>query len=392
MLLISRHKRGCTSDHYPIRRAAVAATSVAAVALAFWVALAASTAAGDMTELTLGGYPLCEASAALAVPCPDAEDEDETCLVVGDNEIEDRLFLFSFGKDAPDTLVARREIPMLSEEGKTKSLSDIEAAAKLSSGELLIYGSHSRDKRCDPEKERRRMFRGGLAAANFEVADSTSSKKPTCERLFGVSTENAHGNMKRLCATMDAAEDAADKVDEKLENEELDEPAAEAQCNEIQDFNLEGAVAIQNNGEEEIWVGLRAPVVGEEEHAVLLRQKSRKVFEFDAVVRLDLEGVGVRELAADKKFVWVIAGPPNDSDAKHTLRRFPLSALAAENVASGDALIAPEDSSLELPTSAEGLAILGDKAVVMIDGDEPKTSPLTCEKSSTYGVISTHDF
>ena len=75
---------------------------------------------------SLGGYPLCEASAAAVTGCPGAPDL--TCLVVGDNEQPRMLFSFIFdghGLDVP----ARQEAdlkPVLSEKDDFE-LADIEA-------------------------------------------------------------------------------------------------------------------------------------------------------------------------------------------------------------------------------------------------------------------------
>ena len=52
----------------------------------------------------LGGYPVCEASAAAWIPCPD--DPAVPCLLVGDNELQQVLFVFPF--DGHQLDVARR--------------------------------------------------------------------------------------------------------------------------------------------------------------------------------------------------------------------------------------------------------------------------------------------
>ncbi len=342
------------------------------------IALTGSPAAAQQPA-SLGGSPLCEASAALAIPCPDSGNR--TCLLVGDNEVGDTLFLFDVDTGNGGALTMRREIPIRAKDDET--LSDIEALVALKSGEILVYGSHSRNKQCELKHKRRRTLRGRLSAADFAAEVETSAKKDetiSCKRLFNVKRKNATGNVKLLCDAMHAAEEAADGA------AELGKKAAEKACNDIHDFNLEGAVGFDHDGEQHIWVGLRAPTVGE--HAVMLRQISKKKFEFDAVVRIDLGGGGIRELAEAKDHVWIISGPANDSSKKHGLWRFPKSQLEADRVNSGDVPIRPEKVRDNLPTSSEGLSIVDGRAYVLIDGDQPKKGSDTCKVDSTYITLS----
>ncbi|WP_295442237.1 hypothetical protein [uncultured Thiodictyon sp.] len=72
-----------TSDTAAIHRRA----RLGVIAAALVVGFPPSTIAQPL----LGQSPLCEASAALILPCPGTRD---TCLVVGDNEVSDKLFWF----------------------------------------------------------------------------------------------------------------------------------------------------------------------------------------------------------------------------------------------------------------------------------------------------------
>ena len=82
-----------------------------------WVAVAGILAAGTIGSVngqtvspvypTLGGSPVCEASAGLLVACPNSH---ESFLLVGDNEIRDRLFIYEFD-GAHLAVESRRTLP-----------------------------------------------------------------------------------------------------------------------------------------------------------------------------------------------------------------------------------------------------------------------------------------
>ncbi|MCY6381931.1 hypothetical protein [Hoeflea prorocentri] len=358
--------------------------SVTAIALAAFLAapMMSPAASQELSKKSLGGYPLCEASAALAADCPEAKGE--TCLLVADNEIRDKLFLFSVdGKDG--RLSERREVPINTK--KKDRVSDIEAMALLNSGEILVYGSHSRNRRCELKTKRQRILSGKLEPAGFDArrVSEARSRKMTCNRLFGVKRGKAAGNMKMLCDALHVAEQDADKA------AKLGKEAAARACNEIDDFNLEGAVVLGGKSQD-IWVGLRAPLANAEGDAFLMRQTSPNGFAFDAVVRLDLDKAGIREIAADKTHVWIISGPSNDGGEKHSLWRFPKKRLAAKSVSDGELRIRPKRLSVDLPTSAEGLVVTAGKAYVLMDGAEPKGSSSSCNRNSVYNVYSLKQF
>jgi hypothetical protein len=92
-----------------------------------------------------------------------------------------------------------------------------------------------------------------------------------------------------------------------------------------------------------------------------------------------LAGRGIRELTVDGNWIWLIAGPPQDSEEPFQLLRFPVADLQPE------AIIKPE-FIMELPTSSEGLAIDGANAYIVIDGDTGDSNS-ACEKPGRYQVI-----
>ena len=80
-------------------------------------------ASDNPKERSLGGYPLCEASAAIILNCPEDKEKDKDkdkkrdkdgkrlCLLVGDNEVRDRLFLFDIRETNEEALLEdRREL------------------------------------------------------------------------------------------------------------------------------------------------------------------------------------------------------------------------------------------------------------------------------------------
>jgi hypothetical protein len=84
-----------------------------------------------------GKYPVCEPSAVVKMTCPDSEG---SCLLVGDNESDDTLFLYPVKSGRLDS-AAQIELGL----GKLE-IDDIEAVAKLDEHRVLIMGSHSRNK------------------------------------------------------------------------------------------------------------------------------------------------------------------------------------------------------------------------------------------------------
>jgi hypothetical protein len=89
-------------------------------------------------------------------------------------------------------------------------------------------------------------------------------------------------------------------------------------------------------------------------------------------------------MAADG-WVWLIAGPPQDLRADDAepfqLRRFRAADLHR------DAIIRPELVRDNLPTSSEGLALMGERAIIVIDGDEGDDCGAGCGLASRYLVL-----
>lgn len=110
--------------------------------------------------------------------------------------------------------------------------------------------------------------------------------------------------------------------------------------------------------------------------------KDLKNYQFDKVAFLDLDGRGVRELTYYKNWVWVIAGPPEDKKEPFQHRRFSKDALKS------DIVIETELIDNNLPSSSEGMAMSGNKAYVVIDGDLGKKGTKKCIEPSKYQVIS----
>lgn len=334
---------------------------------------AAWVARADDQRMSMGGFPVCEASAALLVKCPVS---DNKCLLVGDNEQREQLFLYQLRDNAPvlhgmqkislAPLFASSEI-----EKKQKQLSDIEALVGMPSGEILVYGSHSRNKKCENKKKRRRHVRGTLDNDSLKAGSTpfVQSRKHKCKRLFGDDLDEIQQS---VCAALKRTEDHADEVEDGN---------GSASCDADPAFNLEGAVAVPEGNRDgaSVWVGLRAPLV--DGKAVLLRHADpSKSLKFDKVAFINLAGQGVRELTISGDTIWGIGGSPADGDEEHSLWQFPARKLEH------GAVVTP-DIEGAIPNNSEGLAIWNQKAIILTDGDRPKGAK-TCLIKSEYIIRS----
>ena len=333
-------------------------------------------------EGSLGHFPLCEASSALILACPDGKGD---CLIVGDNEQRNDLFLFHLKDEAVDTRNQKALSLQLSDDD---ALSDIEAMAPMSADTILVFGSHSRNTKCEAKKKRRRFAEVKLSGDGAEVVRQVQSRKIKCDRLFGqISSDNEV--LKAACDAIDRAEEGAKKIEGELENQLLTKKQAKKRCNEIVPFNAEGAVAISAAGGTEFWLGLRAPLLAEhpsqperKKLAMLLRMKGLEAYKFDKVALLDLGGRGIRELSVADDRVWLIAGPAEDKQEPFELRSFPKDAINSAEI------IEPELVKT-LPISSEGLAIKGGLAYVVIDGDKGDDEAAQhCKTPSSYKMVS----
>lgn len=328
-------------------------------------------------QIPLERFPVCEPSAVAPVSCGETGG---VCLLVGDNEEEDDLYLYRIASQqrllhpANDERFAVR---------LGKDIADIEAMARLGENEILVFGSHSRDRACGPEAKRRRFLHARFEDGALETTGEghVKTKKIACKRLFKKSVRDDPA-ITVVCEAIDAAEQAADEIDDRRK-ETKDRDRAEEECEQAHAFNLEGAVAVEQDGRLRVWAGLRSPLVESAEgasKAVLMRMVDLDRFEFDAAALLDLGGRGVRELAESGEWIWGIAGPAQDSDAEFALWRFPKSELKP------GAVIVPE-TVRALPTSSEGLAVHGGTLYIVIDGGRGDGE---CSRSPQFLTVRAH--
>lgn len=334
----------------------------------FWVAALLATAsvgcssADDSADQLLQlsepvpftNFPVCEASASAIAGTADGP----AILLVGDNEVRTSLFGYSLTAGVPDAASQKRyDFPDAME------ISDIEAIASLGDGRFAVFGSHSRNSRCDAKGPRRRFMIARLSSDAIEIeGELVQSEKITCERLFGNLADDPHHQT--ICETIETAEDAADEIDDLFDKSDGGDNAqgeAEVGCSAASPFNLEGSFAVDSR----VWVGLRSPLVNAS--AVLLRLAGASAFSFDRAVLLDLEGRGVRDLTVANGMLWGIAGPPADSNSEFSLWKLPLTALESDGP--------PQPEIVRrLPTSSEALWIEDGRAHVLIDGDKGDSS------------------
>jgi hypothetical protein len=319
----------------------------------------------------LGHLPLCEASAAVILPCPGAQGD---CLVVGDNEVKDQLFSFPIRNGA---VMVDEQGDLEFPGGGANEVADIEALVALNNGELLVWGSHSRNSTCEAKDKRRRFMILNPGNERPTVARTVASGPIDCVVILGTVIDN-DPVANSVCETIAEAERRADQ---------LAGLGSKVDCEKLAPFNAEGAMSLPGSAKSEVWIGLRAPLFATHPKdsqrrglAILLRLKDLKAFTADRIALLDLEGRGVRDLVYDRGDVWVIAGPSDDRGEPFQLRHFPAGALA------DNAII---DTTLvrDLPSSAEGLAILGHQAFVVIDGEEPENDQHSCQKSAGLFVF-----
>ena len=311
----------------------------------------------------LGHYPLCEASAAITISCPDGNQD---CLLVADNEQRDNLFLFPIQGNTVNTKI-QKPLPLNFKDAK--EISDIEALTSISKDNILVFGSHSRNKSCKAKKKRRR-FASFLITNNMaNLVSLNKSKKISCKHIF-INDPQDNPVQNAVCKTID-----------------IEEAMSEKECNLATPFNIEGVVNVSTTKQPDIWAGLRAPLLKEhpmkpklKNLAILLHMANSNQFKFTDIALLDLKDRGIRELAVLKDEVWVIAGPASDSDTLFQLYRFPTSAL------NGDEVIHPDYVS-DLPPSSEGLAFYKNKAFIVTDGDIGNSMDNECLKPSYFFEI-----
>ena len=161
-------------------------------------------AVGAFEPAILAPRPLCEASAALSAPW------DESLVLVADNERQEQLYAFELddGELEPDAVwqMPAKQRP-----------DDVEALARLGE-EVVIVGSHSRNKACETDDERQRLRRlavrqdGTLEATGF--LDSAAAWKEAmaddgARCLPILFTDPAPDEAGEVCAALVAAEKGA---------------------------------------------------------------------------------------------------------------------------------------------------------------------------------------
>ena len=347
-------------------------TLVAAFTLSLPAAHVARAAASAGKPVALERYPVCEASAALVVPC--SGGAAGTCALVGDNEEDEEVFQYAI--DADGRLAPAEPFAISLGEAE---VGDIEALAADATG-VLVIGSHSRKNSCATDDDRvavTRLSGDPLQAEQIAGKSGFDDRKGACDSRWIALADDAPQSARALrrdfCAATAAAESAA-------------RPGDAASCAGAL-LNVEGAVVIPDaSGSERLWLGLRAPLV--QGFAVLLRaapfKPSGKRLGFDAIAVVDLRGRGIRELTSSGGFVWGIAGSPADSQEKSQLFRFRAERLQNGNVIGDAEMVAGG----ELPPTAEGLIVQPElrRAIVLLDGDTGKQDG-TCRKAPQQMTI-----
>lgn len=321
----------------------------------------------------------CEHSAARVVRCP-AGREAPACLLVGDNEVEEQLLLYSL--DARDRLADETPVAI------GAKLGDIEAI-EVDGDRVWIVGSHGRKrwrdelgagakKQCAVAANRLAIFAGTMTPAGTLSGTVTKTKKKAWKELLGSKCESelfqldaadqtGRALAKQACAAFAQHDESANQRRDACENA----------------FNIEGAAASPDeHGVRRLWLGLRSPTL--DGKALLLRWKPGDALRFDGIARVDLgERRGVRDLAWAKDRLWLLAGPVADS----TGVAFALESAPVATLASGAALAAKVAQSV--PEQAEGLAIFPDarRAGIVTDGAQGDASDAACRVAPAFFTV-----
>lgn len=305
--------------------------------------------------ITLGEYPTCEPSSAIITACSDSSNG---CLIVGDNEVKTDLFSYVINRDEiPSSNFNKINL-------NDQKISDIESLVELNKNELLVFGSHSRNSKCELKKNRRRFLhlklsRNGAAnSINFAQTTEIQSNK-----IFNDSDVKNNPLLQAVASAIDVAERKGTEAEGNKNN-----------CQLSNSFNAEGALNFQREGAiPSIWIGLRSPLLSNFDNktnhkdlAILMHMTNINQYQFDKVVFLDLKGRGIRELTTYKDKVWGIAGGPEDGKNNFFLWNFAIDLLQENSV------IHPKQIKT-LPASAEGLRINNSTAYITIDGDQGKS-------------------
>ena len=324
--------------------------------------------------IDLDRFPVCEASAAIEVPC--VNDPQTRCIWVGDNEQENTIFEYAADADGKLTPTQHFEIKLGNAE-----VGDIEALVQDEQG-LLVIGSHSRKSDCtkDTKHDRvavARVLRDPLRAELVASGQGWEDHLTGCDSTWLKLEDAPPGSLtsplrSAFCAAIAAAEKTADAV------------AGDKSPCAGDVMNVEGAVAVPDGSNKpRIWLGLRAPLVGS--RAVLLRVAplgaTTQRLTFDGIATLDLGGKGIRDLTISEGWLWGIAGCVPDCSEPSHLWRVKVDALKSGAAITGVEFV----KGGELPPSAEGLVIqsAAKRAIVLVDGDKGKDDCATAAQQLT---------
>ncbi len=328
-----------------------------AAALAFVFAPAATFAA-DAKEAVLPDYPVCEASAALELPCRAHPGKD--CIWIGDNEQTDHLFEYEVSEEGRLFKSEQWMIPLDEEVG------DIEALVK-DGDAVLAVGSHGRNSSCEFKKKRARIARVSADGSTAELvagAANWTKNLTDCGTWVAPADDGDAASARTLrgkaCETITQEEKAAEEFSKANPDSK--------KCKE-KPLNIEGAVSVPgSDGRKRIWFGLRAPVVGGK--AILLRLAalngaSEERITFDGIAAIDLGGKGIRDLttSADGR-IWGIAGTELDS----TTEKGFLWRVKEDQLVNGGTISTVEKVGDPLPPTSEGLVVQPKRAIVIVDG------------------------
>ncbi|MEZ4474370.1 MAG: DUF3616 domain-containing protein [bacterium] len=308
--------------------------------------------------------PLCEPSALLAVG---------GALLAGDNEREALYALDAEGQ-------VLRALPL------PDAPHDVEALAAWGD-HLVVVGSHSRGsarKGCEIKARRLAILVARLGKAGLEggrlisvdgVLDGGLDKRVR-QGLAQLRADSLASPGACLRGWFDGAPAGAAEVCQAMVAAEGSAAFDAAAC--ARTLNIEGAVVLAGR----LWLGLRAPVVGG--HAVLLRVAGTRpdaldALRFDAVARLDLGGMGVRELTVVGDGLAGIAGPEADGPG-FRLFRLPASAVVPGASAAPTAWAAAPDDTEGLAPGPGGLRYV-------VDGAQDPDDSSRCRAPGRLGVL-----
>ncbi|MGK7931635.1 MAG: DUF3616 domain-containing protein [Microcystaceae cyanobacterium] len=327
-----------------------------------WIFQTTHAKADNLERNTLGNYPVCEPSSVVKLSPTSSQD----FLLVGDNEQKESVFLYPVSGTMLKTN-KKVELPL------GKEISDIEAIANLDDNKVLIFGSHSRNTKCEIKNKRRRFVQAKLSDNQLELIGKVVKYPEKDTQLK--STILFAGLKIQDNKILEAVSEAIDNAEKEANDAEGDKET----CTKANSFNAEGAVTFANNSStSRVWLGLRSPQVSmnQKDYAILLQLATLESYQFDGAALIDLEGLGIRELTFHNNQIWGIAGGPEDG-----MDNFVLWRIAANEV-KPNAILTPTIVR-NLPMSSEGLAIVDKTIYVLIDGDEGDIEN-QCEVNGEY--------